>query len=1244
MIKKLCYILFLGLMLSCTSTRTFVDMEKGNPLELSPPPAQELLYRVFLIGDAGGPSLDVQEPSLKLFESFLKEADERSAAIFLGDNIYLNGLPPADHPRRAFYEARIIEQMKTVNEFDGRVFFIPGNHDWDDGGKKGLEAVKRQEKFVEKYLNRGNTFYPDNGFPGPADIKLMDDDEHPKLREDIRLILLDTQWWLHKYDKSRGDTGEYKVSDAGDVLTELDDILKKQRNDFLLVAGHHPLITHGARGGYLPPSVHLKPPVFGSLYALYRRIFGYRQDLTHHTYRQMSTALKNLFMGIELEHLVYAAGHSHSLQHHIQGNVRTQRHYLVSGAGSKERYVAKGRGAAFTHQGKGFMTLQYYEDGSVWVEGWVPKGDGSTGEMIYRNQIKEPYDDPVPGDMEANQPEVDYSDSTRIISPNPEYDNKSTLFRMIAGEHNRGYWSIPATFPVFDVGTIKGGLKPVRLGGKGQTNTLHLESKDGVDYVLRSVDKEAGRIWEEELKQTVALDLAQDQFSILNPYAALVIPELADAVEVFHTNPKIYYVPHDPRLGSYADEVGGTLALFEERPNGDMSTIKSVGYTEEVLSHAEMIREIDGDIDHRVDQEAFARARLLDMLVADWDRHSDQWRWASFEPDDNKGKIYVPIPRDRDIALMNMTGPLARLAKLGSFFQYQNFRENYGLLRGLNFNSLTISRRFTNQLNREQWLAIAGFMEEALTDEVIEKAVRNYPDPVFKKYGTQTIRIMKKRRDKLKKVADAYYDMIAEVVSVLGSNKRERFEVQILDEEQLSVKVYKLSGDGDVKRKYYDRTFHSSATQELRLLGMNGDDEFLLSGEAENRVKINIVGGSGTDVFRDQTPKEGLRPNIYIYDTREGNNFETASNTVVKTSNDPLVNQYNYRTDYKWDRHFFSLYTSYNNDDGIFLGGGPEIVRYGFRKHPAARHYFRANYAPKTGAANVRYSGWWYQVAGSWDLNVESAFFLPKSYRNFFGLGNETTLEERKNNYYRARLTRYIIEPRMYIKKNDVFTFYAGIHSSITKVDGNDDNILNDPDLNIPSETFSSQWFGGVTSGIKIRDADDASNPRQGYQFQMSGKVGLGMENTSDNFAVLSSDLRLYLSARYTPQVTFANRIGFAHNFGDFPFYESNTLGGTTTLRGYLGNRFSGRTSVYNNAEVRLELFDFYRYLLGGKIGLVGFVDTGRVWTDRRHSDVWHIGYGGGIWFNIFESFMVNTSLGISGEGTLFEIKAGFLF
>ncbi|HBX64785.1 MAG TPA: hypothetical protein DEG32_00980, partial [Balneolaceae bacterium] len=120
--------------------------------------------------------------------------------------------------------------------------------------------------------------------------------------------------------------------------------------------------------------------------------------------------------------------------------------------------------------------------------------------------------------------------------------------------------------------------------------------------------------------------------------------------------------------------------------------VASVGFSEEVISSTELLRELDNDIDHRVDQEDFARNRLLDMLLADWDRHEDQWRWASFEPEDEQGKIYKPIPRDRDIALMNMTGVIPSLAKvLGPFKQYQNFSEDYGNLKGLNNNSLAMT-------------------------------------------------------------------------------------------------------------------------------------------------------------------------------------------------------------------------------------------------------------------------------------------------------------------------------------------------------------------------------------------------------------------------------------------------------------------------------------------------------------------------------------------------------------------------
>ncbi|MBO6584733.1 MAG: BamA/TamA family outer membrane protein [Gracilimonas sp.] len=1245
MINKCYALLLLFLLSSCSASQTYINREDGDPFSLSPPDSNDLVYRVFLIGDAGAPSLDVQEPNLKFLQQQLEKSGERSAAVFLGDNIYMNGLPDSAHPRRAFYEQRLMEQLKTVDNFKGRVVFIPGNHDWDDGGPDGVEAVKRQERFVESYLNRGNTFLPDNGFPGPVSVKLLDDNDDPRLREDIRLIVLDTQWWLHKYDKPYGDTGEYELFDAGDILIELDDILKKQRNDYLLIAAHHPLKTNGNHGGYLPPSTHLKPPVFGSLYALYRRVFGNPQDVHHHQYAKMVDALENLFHTYELEDLIYASGHAHSLQYHREEGTRINHHYLISGSGTKENYVASGRGAEFIHSGNGFLTIQYYGDGSVWLEAWTPQGDGSTGKLLYRNQLKPPFEEAFPDqDSIEDVADIDYTDSTKVAAANHDYDGKNGLFEFFIGAHNRKYWSVEHEFPVFDITEVEDGLTPVRTGGKGQSTTIHLEREDGRDFVLRSVDKEAGRIWDEELKKTIARDLAQDQFSIINPYSALLIPTLADAIGTYHTNPEIYYVPDDPKLGVYADEISGQLALFEERPNGDMSDVASVGFTEEVLSSTELLRELDNDIDHRVDQQAFAKNRLLDMLLADWDRHEDQWRWASFEPEDEKGKIYKPIPRDRDIALMNMTGVIPSLAKvLGPFSQYQNFSDDYGYLKGLNNNSLAMTRRFTNQLTKKDWLDIAEDIKNSLTDEVIEEAVRNYPAPVFEKFGDETIRTFKIRRDKIIDVAADYYELISGVASIQGSNERELFEVQVLSADEIQVKVFKLSGKGEVREQYYERVFSRNETHELRLYGMGDDDIFRLNGEEKNNTKIRIVGGSGNDVYSDSTSRKGLFRQVEIYDTRNGNSVSKGSNTDVNLYDKAENIHYNYSKDFRWNTIRASLFFEYNNDDGLFLGGGPNIIQNGFRKQPASVHYPRANYAPLTGAANVRYNGTWYDVIQKWDVKLEGEFLFPKSYKNFFGFGNETTLQDRSLNYYRARLYQYSIEPGMTIQKN-ILELYAGINLRGTNVEKDPNNIVTDPTQGIPRGDFDEQWFTGLVTSLHFSDLDNGLNPKQGYRLILDGELNVGVLNTDETFSRLQSELELYFSPRLDPQITIANRVGSAHNIGDFPFYEANTLGGTTNLRGYNGRRFSGRTSFFNNTELRVELFDFYNYLLGGKVGISGFFDVGRVWFEGENSELWHTGYGGGIWFNVFESFLINSSIGVSEEGTLFSVKAGFLF
>ena len=50
--------------------------------------------------------------------------------------------------------------------------------------------------------------------------------------------------------------------------------------------------------------------------------------------------------------------------------------------------------------------------------------------------------------------------------------------------------------------------------------------------------------------------------------------------------------------------------------------------------------------------------------------------------------------------------------------------------------------------------------------------------------------------------------------------------------------------------------------------------------------------------------------------------------------------------------------------------------------------------------------------------------------------------------------------------------------------------------------------------------------------------------------------------------------------------------------------------------------------MLPGMLGVLGFIDVGRVWTDGETSKKWHSGYGGGIWYDIVGEVVLRISAG----------------
>jgi hemolysin activation/secretion protein len=147
-------------------------------------------------------------------------------------------------------------------------------------------------------------------------------------------------------------------------------------------------------------------------------------------------------------------------------------------------------------------------------------------------------------------------------------------------------------------------------------------------------------------------------------------------------------------------------------------------------------------------------------------------------------------------------------------------------------------------------------------------------------------------------------------------------------------------------------------------------------------------------------------------------------------------------------------------------------------------------------------------------------------------------------------------------------------------------------------------------------------------------------------FTRIRSDLAAFLTFRKPHRAVIALRAGGSVNFGDYQFFQASSLGGSTNLRGFRSTRFSGDASFYQNTEFRFKLFNFSNYISKGEFGILAFNDVGRVWLEGESSNVWHHGYGGGLWVSPFSVAVLTACYERSKDepGGLFTLRFRFLF
>jgi hypothetical protein len=325
------------------------------------------------------------------------------------------------------------------------------------------------------------------------------------------------------------------------------------------------------------------------------------------------------------------------------------------------------------------------------------------------------------------------------VPASTKYSSPSILGEIFTGSNYRKEWETPVTMPVFDIKKMN--FKIVKMGGGQQTISLDLVDDKNIGWTLRSVDKNI-QATKKYMQNIFIQSMIQDGVSGSYPYASLSVPDIAHAAGVPSGEEYLYFVPDDTAFREYRSMMANKVFILISNPP----------HPQKPVTTTVMLQKLDSNKQYYVDQKEYLKARLVDWLVADWDRHMDQFRWAEKKTD--SGIAFLVVPRDHDQAFFRSNGLLVKLVGRPHLNQ---FTESGSDIEALSKKTIPLDKQFTYQLQKKDWEIIIKQFQDNVTDSVIETAIKKQPKEIFAIRGNELIRKLRSRRDGLLKDVMEYY-------------------------------------------------------------------------------------------------------------------------------------------------------------------------------------------------------------------------------------------------------------------------------------------------------------------------------------------------------------------------------------------------------------------------------------------------------------------------------------------------------
>lgn len=1167
-----------------------------NVNELKSNSEKEVSHSFYITSNVGNVSFQEAKKVLEQINLDSKN-DTNTTLLLLGNVINKEGFPGKEE-NQDMAKAYLKPLMTLWDQFDGNVILTPGRNEWLTGAPQSIDDL---ESFLQD--NSKAKFWPNDGCPI----------EKETINDEVVLEMVDSQWFLEDWDNHPYINQKCEIKTRDQFLAEFKDDLKDSQGKTVIVAMYQPVMSNSKisaidkMGGFTPQSYQNKEN---------RNLRGRMETIAS-----------------QFNDVIFVSGKDRNLQYLEDDGIPQ----IISGAVGETEKARAPKEEHFKSDKNGYAKLTVYKDGSSEVD--LIEIENGVSALAFNQNIKRErlsLDD-------VSYPKKLNTNTAKASIYSKEETDKSGFYKWFWGDHFRSLYSKEIEAPVLYLDELPNNVKPISEGGGTQSRSLRLIDDNENEYTLRALRKSALRFLqtnainnhyvEDYLDGTVAERYLMDFYTTAHPYAQFAMNDLSEALNVLHANPKIYYVPKQKGLGIYNEDYGNALFMLEEHAGDENKNFETFGNPDDIISTSDLRLELMETKDSYVDEPSFIRARLFDMLVGNWDRHQDQWRWAQFKTEDGK-KRYEAIPRDWDQAFPKYDGTIIGLLKFT--FPLLRKMESYDAdvknVKWFNLSGYPLDKTFIKTANWNDWKKQVDFIQENLSDEAIASAFNTLPEVAQDQSIEEIKKNLQSRRDGLQIIAKSYYDYLNNFEVILGTE----------DDDEVVI-TRKSNGETNISISHdsviFNNTYSAKQTEEIWIYGLDGKDTFTVEGEGDDFIDIRIIGGKKNDTYNFKTTRK-----VKLYD------FKSKNNTIINPKSKKwLTDSYDINTyDYqkrKYTENVVFPSIGFDGDTGFRIGLKDRFTTYGLANNPfKSQHTIGAEYFFATNGYAIDYNAEFAHVFYDWNFGFDARYASPNFTMNYFGEGNESQYNsDLDRDFNRVRIRQWNISPYL-IHKNMGSSFY--VKSSLESFDvSNDDERLVGQVFTEDNDVYDQQLYLSSEVGYGYKNQNDPAFPNRAMAADIATGYKSNINGYDNSFAYIKPSVSLTYPLHPSGIAVIATKIAGEAILGDnYEFYHGAVLGGNTSLRAYRNERFNGKSIFYQSTDLRVGVTRFRTNFIPIQMGVSAGFDYGRIWSNNDNSSKWHNDYGGSVWISGFSALTGNLGFYHGGDGNRLVFSLGFNF